>query len=749
MGQLVAKIAVSAATYWIDRPYDYLVPEEMHGDIAVGMRVYVPFSRGNRKSEGIVLALVPKSEHSSLKAVLKILDENPILNEEQLKLAFFLRDRFFCTVFEAAKCILPAGLWFDSQGKKKVNDKTIEMARLSIPSEDAVELADIKRRRSAAQAEILDMLCSFEALPSRELLNFCGASRSSLKSLCNSGYIELYHREVFRRPQLTPDTLQPLPNLNEEQQKVFERIDELSHSDGASAALLQGVTGSGKTSIYIHLIASQLKRGRSSVLLVPEIALTPQMLATFSSHFGDEIAVLHSSLSSGERYDEWKRLKSGKAHIAIGTRSAVFAPVNNLGIIIIDEEQEESYKSENSPRYNTRDVAKFRCARAGGLLLMGSATPDIVSRYNAEIGRYSYHRLDKRYNEMHLPHVKIVDMKKELRRGNGGNISSFLRDELQANIERGEQSILFLNRRGTNKLISCSACGYTFRCPRCSVSMTYHSTKKRLMCHYCGYSRPEAKLCPECEGSLIYIGAGTQSVVEELNELFPGVQIMRMDTDSVAPIGSHQELFEKFREEKIPIMVGTQMVTKGLNFDNVTLVGVISADQSLYSGSYKSAERTFSLITQVVGRSGRGDKPGRAVIQSFTPENETIMQAASQNYDEFYDSEIEMRRLHDLPPFTDIFTVTASGQDEELVQSVCSYIRSFFDLKLAGRNDCLIFGPTPQQIVKINNRYRYKVNLNCKNTKEIRNLISQIIVECSTDKRFKGVSVFADYDPLD
>jgi len=749
LGQLVAKIAVSAATYWIDKPYDYLVPEEISDVIAVGMRVYVPFSRGNRKSEGIVLALNEKSEYSQLKAVLKVLDKEPVLNDEQLKLAFFLRDRFFCTVYEAIKCILPAGLWFDDQGKKKVNDKTVEMARLSIPSEDAAELAEVKRRRSAAQAEILDMLCSFEALPTKDLLNHCGATRTSLKSLYNSGCVELYRREVFRRPQLPPDEVKPLPQLNDDQEKVFNDIDKLAHAGKASAALLQGVTGSGKTSIYIHLIASQLRKGRSAILLVPEIALTPQMLATFSSHFGDEIAVLHSSLSSGERYDEWKRLKNGKAHVAIGTRSAVFAPVPSPGIIIIDEEQEESYKSENSPRYNTRDVAKFRCAKAESLLLMGSATPDVVSRYNAEVGRYSYFRLDKRYNEMHLPQVKIVDMKKELRRGNNGNISSFLSDELKANIERGEQSILFLNRRGTNKLISCCACGYTFKCPRCSVSLTYHGINKRLMCHYCGYSRPEAIVCPECEGTLVYVGTGTQSVVDELNELFPDVEIMRLDTDSVAPVGSHQELFDRFRDEKIPVMVGTQMVTKGLNFENVTLVGVISADQSLYSGSYKSAERTFSLITQVVGRSGRGDKPGRAVIQTYTPENETIIQAAEQNYDEFYRSEINMRQLHDLPPYRDIFTVTASGHDEELVQSASSYIRSFFDFKLRGRNDCLIFGPTPPQIVKINNKYRYKVNINCKNTKEFRNLISQIVVECSTDKRFKGVSVFADFDPLD
>jgi len=746
---MVAKIAVSAATYWIDKPYDYLVPEEMRTDIRVGMRVYVPFARGNRKSEGIVLALSDSSEYAQLKPITKLIDDKPVLDKGQIKLALFLRERFFCTVYDAVKCILPAGLWLDEDGKKRVNDKTVEMAKLAIPAEDAASLADNKRRRSPLQAEILDMLCSFEALPSKELLNFCGASRPSLKTLCAAGYVELYRREVFRRPQLPPGELQALPKLSDEQQKVYEDILRLCDSGKACAALLQGVTGSGKTSVYIHLIAAQLKKGRSAILLVPEIALTPQMLQTFSAHFGDEIAVLHSSLSSGERYDEWKRLKNGKAHVAIGTRSAVFAPLEDPGIVIIDEEQEESYKSENSPRYNTRDVAKFICSRHNAVLLMGSATPDIVSRYNAQIGKYSYFRLDKRYNEMTLPDVRIVDMKRELRHGNTGLISNFLSQEIEENIRRGEQSILFLNRRGTNKLISCSGCGYTYKCPRCSVSLTYHSSNERLMCHYCGYSQRRGDVCPDCGGTLLYVGAGTQLVVEELNELFPDIEIIRLDTDSVTPIGSHQELFERFRSEKIPIMVGTQMVTKGLNFENVTLVGVISADQSLYSGSYKSAERTFSLITQVVGRSGRGEKPGRAIIQTYTPENETILQAARQNYDDFYASEIEMRKLHGLPPFTDIFTVTVSGTDEEMVQGVCRYIKSFFDVKLKGRNDCIVFGPTPPPIVKINNRYRYKVNINCINNKEIRALISQIVIECSMDKRFKGVSVFADYDPLD
>lgn len=749
MADRIAKIAVSAATYWIDRPYDYLIPLELEDKVCAGMRVFVPFSNGNRKSEGIVLAVTEHSSFSRLKPILAVIDEQPVLSAELIKLALFMRERFFCTVYEAAKAMLPAGLWINDDGKTRVQDKTVEMARLAVPAADAHAAAEAKRRRSKQQAAMLEELCAFEALPSGELMMHLGASRASITALQKSGLVELYRREVFRRPEVHVGELEPLPVLNQAQQKAYEGINALLLSGAAHAALLHGVTGSGKTSVYIHLIHSCLSVGRSAILLVPEIALTPQMLKTFSSHFGDNIAVLHSSLSTGERYDEWKRVKRGSAHVVIGTRSAIFAPVEAPGLIIIDEEQEETYKSENNPRYNAKDIAKFRCARSGGLLLLGSATPDIVSRYNAETGKYAYFRLDSRYNDMRLPDVRIVDMKRELRRGNGGNISSVLRDELTENISRGEQSILFLNRRGTNKLISCGECGYTYKCPRCSVSLTYHSTNGRLMCHYCGYSRPLDAACPDCGGQLSFIGAGTQLVVEELEELFPGTEILRMDTDSVAPVGSHELLFERFRNENIPIMVGTQMVTKGLNFENVTLVGVISADQSLYAGDYRAGERTFSLITQVVGRSGRGAKPGRAVIQTFTPQNETILQAAQQDFDAFYTSEIELRRLHGLPPFSQLFSVTASGQTEEQVVGACRYIRSYFDTVLKGRNDCIALGPTPLAVVKVNNRYRYRVNLCCASDKEIRGLISQIVIECSTDKRFKGVSVYADNDPSD
>lgn len=749
MPAAIAKIAVSAAPYWVDRPFDYLIPEEMREQAVPGVRVSVPFSLGNRRSEGIILAVTEHSEFTQLKAIIKVLDPQPVLTPEQIKLALFMRERFFCTVYEAVKAILPAGLWFNEEGTRRAKDKTVEVARLCGSSEEAAAIADSKRRRSPQQAAILDLLCSFEMLPVRDILNHTGATKQSLKSLVNLELVELFQREVYRRPDVYTDEILPVPELNREQQEAYQGLSRLAGSGKASVALLFGVTGSGKTSVYIHLINDSLKKGKSAILLVPEIALTPQMIHTFSSHFGDEIAVLHSSLSTGERYDEWKRIKSGKARVVIGTRSAIFAPVSDLGIIIIDEEQEETYKSENTPRYNARDIAKYLCSKAGCLLLLGSATPDISSRYSAETGKYSMFTLSERYNDMQLPQVKIVDMKRELRRGNGSDISSFLRDELASNIDKGEQSILFINRRGAHKLISCVDCGYTYKCPRCSVSLTYHSANKRLMCHYCGYSQRVDESCPDCGGTLKYVGTGTQHVEEQLHELFPGVGVLRMDTDTVTPAGSHEKLFDQFRNENIPIMVGTQMVTKGLNFENVTLVGVISADQSLYCGDYRAGERTFSLITQVVGRSGRGAKPGRAVIQTFTPENQTIKQAAMQDYEAFYQSEIQLRRLQNAPPLCDLFSVTASGLDEEQVLKTMHYIKRWLSELLCDSSGTVVLGPAPLSVVKVNNRYRYRVNICCTASGSIRKIISHVVMECSKDKRFKGVSLFADNDPTE
>ena len=747
MPDAVAKIAVSAAPYWIDKPYEYAVPDDLLGRVQPGIRVAVPFSAGNRRSEGIVLALSNKAEYEKLKDISEVLDTEPVLTQQQIQLALFMRERFFCTVYDAVRAILPAGLWFDRDGRRRVSDKTVETIRLTVPAREALDIAEAMKKNAPAQARILRELAPYGEMPLRELLLFTGCARTTVKKLIFTGLAESIKREVFRIPEFSAGDRLKIPVLNDEQQSAFEGLDMLASSGKAAVSLLEGVTGSGKTSVYIHLIDSVLKRGKSAILLVPEIALTPQMLYTFSSYFGDDIAVLHSSLSPGERYDEWKRLKTGRAHVAIGTRSAVFAPVDNLGILIIDEEQEDTYRSENNPRYDARDVAKYRCFKNSCLLVLGSATPDLVTRYCAESGRYSRFVLRRRYNEMKLPEVKIIDLKNELRRGNEGSISVPLRTELLENLERGEQSILFLNRRGAHKLVTCGECGFVYKCPHCSVSLTYHSVNRRLICHYCGYTRRVDEACPDCGGILKYIGAGTQLVEEELHSLFPGTEILRMDADVLSGSMTHEQVFERFRAENIPIMIGTQMVTKGLNFENVTLVGVLSADQSLYSGDFRAAERTFSLITQVIGRSGRGQKAGRAVIQTFTPSSEVIRQAARQDYDAFYQSEIILRKLQDSPPFSDLLSVTASGAEERAVVDACRFVKNRLCFLLGQKEKTELLGPTPLTVVRVNNRFRYRIIIKCRSDSAIRNAVSGVITECSTDKRFRGISFYADNDP--
>lgn len=744
----IAKIAVSGIPFRLDRPFDYAIPLDMKEKVQPGVRVEVPFTRANRRTEGIVLALAPIGAYEKLKPISEVLDEAPILTQAQIKLALWMHERFFCTVYEAVKAMLPAGLWFKN-GKRRVSDKYVTMTALAVPAEEAAEAAEQKRRRAPQQSELLRTLCAIGRAALPDLREFTGASLQSVRALRDAGLISLEDVLVYRRPEAPEGERQPLPKLNSEQTKAFKGILKLAGGKKASGALLFGVTGSGKTTIYIRLIAEMRRRGKTAILLVPEIALTPQMLRTFSSHFGDDIAVLHSSLSAGERLDEWRRIKNGEAGVVIGTRSAIFAPAEDLGIIIIDEEQEDSYKSENAPRYHARDVAKFRCAQDNALLLLGSATPDVESRWRAEQGSYAYFTLSRRFNEQSMPSVEIVDMKRELRRGNGSSISERLRSEISENLERGEQSILFLNRRGANKLITCVDCGFTYSCPNCSVSLTYHSFSRRLMCHHCGYTQRLDEHCPECGGTLKYVGTGTQKLEEELHELFPDTPVLRMDTDTVAPAGGHDVLLERFQTERIPIMVGTQMVTKGLNFENVTLVGVISADQSLYAGDYRATERTFSLITQVVGRSGRFEKPGRAVIQTFTPENETIRQAARQDYESFYRAEIELRRLQALPPFTELLCITMSGREESLVLGCAAKARDELLDATRSESGVRVLGPAPLSVLRVNNNYRYRVTLCAPPGRGLRRFVADIVARYSSDKQFRGVSVYADTNPSD
>ena len=743
---MFARVAVSAANYAIDKPYDYSIPEQYAERIRTGMRVFVPFGKGNRVSEGIVLSVAEDSSYKECKEILQPADSEPLIEPELLQLALFMRERYFCTVYEAIRAMLPAGLWFDKTGRQKTRDKIWEMLRLAIPVEQALQFVEARTGKAPRQAEVIDLLCSFETLPVPDLMHFTGASRETINKLCELGIAERYQQEVLRRPTHPETESAALPVLNvEQEQTLCGVLKQRRASEHGNVCLLSGVTGSGKTSIYAHVISSVLEEGKGAILLVPEIALTPQMLEVFSAWFGERVAVLHSGLSSGERYDEWKRIKRGAAHLVIGTRSAVFSPVKNLGLIIMDEEQEDSYRSESVPRYHAREVAHFRCIQNHAFLMMGSATPDISTRYHAGTGEYGYFHLFHRYNEKPLPAVRIVDMKQELMNGNTSTISNALKDAILERIQGGEQTILFLNRRGTNKLVTCTNCGYTYKCPHCSVSMTWHANRKRMICHYCGTARYLDAKCPECGGRLSFFGAGTQMVEEELHAAFPDVGILRVDADTVSPIGSHKVLFQRFVDEKIPLMIGTQMIAKGLNFDNVTLVGVLSADQSLYANDFRAGEKTFSLLTQVIGRCGRSSKSGEAIIQTYTPDNEIIKLASRQDYESFYQTEIEMRRVQNAPPFSNWVSLSASGKEEEQVLKSLERCKGMLESMFPQTGEKgEILGPVPLPVVKISDRYRYCLHIRCRLNKGIRRILSSVLIACSQDRDMRGVAFYIE-----
>jgi len=735
------KIAVSGIPYSADRPYSYCVPDSLVDNVTPGLRVMVPFGRGNHLREGIVLSEETNTEDCPLKEISSLLENSPVITAEQIKLAIWMRERFFCTAYEAFRSMLPPGLWF-RDGRPAIKDKTVLFAELSIPVEEAWTLCEQKRVKSPKQSSVLNILIQIPSASVTEVLQYAGAGRSSLDSLVKQGIIRLVNKEVFRRPEVRIYEKKQFV-LSNEQQKVFEGLCQLLKHNEPQAALLYGITGSGKTNIYIRLIEHCLKASQGVILMVPEIALTPQLVSVFTSYFGSRVALVHSSLSMGERYDEWKRIRDGAADVVIGTRSAVFAPVTNLGMIIIDEEHELSYKSESAPRYHVRDIAKYRCNANRALLLMGSATPSIESMYRAVQGIYRLFTLKNRYNQRGLPSVIPVDMRNQLRNGKKSEISSVLAAELQENITQGKQSILLLNRRGASSSVICSNCGFGFVCPRCSVNLVYHSANHRLMCHYCGYSQAGSSSCPDCGGELQFLGTGTQRVEEELSELFPGVGIVRMDSDTVSLSGSHDRLLSKFKDNKVPILLGTQMIAKGLDFSDVTLVGVLNADNSLFVSDYRARERTFSLITQVVGRAGRGESKGRAVIQSFSPNNEIIRFASDQNYDSFYESEISVRKELQLPPFCTLFSITFSGDNEAAVLHACTMAVSVLRTAFQGR-DSRILGPAPSPILRVNNSYHYKVTIYCEGTKADRRIIGHAMNTIAKESPMRRIIMFAD-----
>ncbi len=809
----IVSVAIENSTISFDKPYDYLL-DDASAQIKPGCRVLVPFGASNKCRQGIVTEI--KNEDAfgkKLKKVSQIIDIKPVLSEEMLSLMFWLKERTFCTLFDAAKTILPAGMChrvittytavadadlssynddikqiyeefriskgyvdgekilkklgfgidlsvlesmvkdgllsrnFDSV--RKTGDLTVKMVRLSKKGTDSLESAE---KLTKKQSEILQIISDLGIASVKEVCYFTGFTPSVIHSLFKKGLVELFESEVYRNPYDNSHVdrdASPII-LNSEQQAAYDNLLNQYNTTDGSVSLLYGVTGSGKTQVYLKLIDSMLSLDKQIIVMVPEIALTPQTLNIFHKRYGSNVAVFHSALSAGQRVDEWKRVKNGEVKIVIGTRSAVFAPFDNLGLIIIDEEQEHTYKSEQSPRYNAKDVARFRCAYNKSLLVLASATPSIETYANASSGRYTLNKLTKRYSDSELPEVRIVDMCTDAL-SESSFFSKELLNRLQDNLNSNRQSILLMNRRGYNTFASCKSCGYVFTCPSCSISMTYHHANGRLMCHYCGYSQPFTTKCPECESSDVrYSGFGTQKIEDELSLILPDARVLRMDADSTMSRHSHEDKLNSFARGDYDILLGTQMVAKGLDFENVTLVGVINADGQLNNDDFRSQERTFDLLTQVVGRAGRGKYKGTAVIQTMNPDNEVISIASRQDYDAFYATEIKMRKMLIYPPYCDICLIGFSGINETKTHSASKKFFEIITEKLSKdfpEQKVIILGPMSARVHKISNKFRCRIILKCKNSKQFRSMVAESLKDFMNLNTYSSVSVYIDINP--
>ncbi len=740
MNRLIATVAVENTFFSALSDYDYYIPEELKEAITEGTRVKVPFGKGNALRNGVVIKIF-EAINTGLKEI-KAIDKNAsVLDREMVELALWLKERCFCTTYDCLRQMLPRGI-------DKVGSKSEKMMRL------ADENADIAQKLTPKQQSVVNLLSDVGAAEVNEICEFCSVGMSVLDNLVKYGICEYYKKEVFRNPYGNADSLVDRKDivLSAEQEKAFSTYSDML-KNGGGTGLLYGVTGSGKTQVYLKLIDEAVDLGKDVIVMVPEISLTPQALSIFHKRYGKKVAVFHSGLSLGERNDEYKRADCGEAKIVIGTRSAVFAPLHNLGLIVIDEEQEHTYKSERTPKYNAADAANFRCKYNKALLLLTSATPSVESYSAAVNGKYKLCELNERYGKSTLPQVITVDMKAEIKGGNKTPVSNTLKNLLEETLEKKKQAILLINRRGYNTFIACNDCGHVITCPNCSISLTYHSYNNSLMCHYCGYSKPLDNVCTECGSKNIrYSGYGTQRIEDEIERLFPQARIIRMDADTTSAKFSHQRIFDAFSNGDYDILIGTQMVAKGLDFPNVELVGVVNADNSLYDENYTANERSFDLITQVVGRSGRRNASGKAVIQTINPNNEIIEFASRQDYKAFYDSEINLRKLLTYPPFCDIYSVSFTSENENK-SALCA--KEFFDIfvelnKTEYKNEkFIVLGPSPAKISKISNNYRHRLAIKCKNSKSVRRMLNDILQKIAKMKEYKEVTVGIDLNPYD
>lgn len=814
---MIAKVVVENTAYAFDIEFSYQVPSRLQQEIFPGCRVLVPFGRANHSRQGLVMALEENSsDQKKLKPVRRVLDTQPLLDEEQLWLVRWLHKRVFCTYYEALRAVVPAGLSFRvrmmcakgeetawpqpmsgvqqriktylSAYKKPVEwEQMLEELSLSRKDPELRQLIECKAillmedvreksadskeiivrldeekvqkmqedgiRLTAKRKEIMELLRQSPSVSLKELCYYTGTTRQTIDKMEQAGLVSYYGRQIFRSPY-ADRTMAPPEKivLDAAQNKALEQLWQLwreQRESGTLSALLYGVTGSGKSQVYLQLVEQVRAQGKGVIILVPEISLTPQTVELFSRRFGQKVAVLHSGLTMAERADEYKRIRKGLADVVVGTRSAVFAPLRDIGLIVIDEEQESAYASQSSPRYHARDIARARCRWHKAMLLLASATPSVETYYQAKRGRIHLVTLTKRYLGNQLPQVQIVDMSQSY----GTDISQELTHELRDNLAAGQQSILLLNRRGYHTVVRCNECGEVAKCPNCSVALTYHHVNGQLMCHYCGYSRRLEENCPNCGSPLIsYTGSGTQRIEDELHYIFPQAQILRVDMDTTMSRMSHETKFNDFAAGKYQIMVGTQMVAKGLNFPDVTLVGVLNADQSIYSQDFRGCERAFSLLTQVVGRCGRGTLPGRALIQTASPDHPVIRQAARQDYESFYQDEIKTRKLALYPPFCTLCQVGFSGEEEEAVRKAALWFAELFRQKAAEQYSDLplrMMNPCEPVIPRISGKYRYGIMIKCRAQERFYALMWELLRLFDEAKQNREVHIWVDLNGND
>ncbi len=798
----IASVIVDVPTKQTDRAFDYLIPDQLTGTIQPGMRVIVPF--GPRKIQGFVIGLKTESEFSKLREIIEPMDLEPVLNKELLELGDWLTESTLCFKISAYQVMLPAAFkakyekkvklanesvltdlpvqlqdYFRNDGmlnwddalingivpllqkeaakghleviylvKGRIKKKQLKFVRPTKNLEQLKEEIENVPAKAEKQRQVLIYFVEhFHEIELKKLLSDVTVSNSSVKALVEKGLLTEYEREVYRDPfeHRTFERTKPLPLTNSQQTAIGPILNAIEMNQH-EVFLLYGVTGSGKTEIYLQSIQEVIEKGQEAIVLVPEIALTPQMVHRFKGRFGNLVAVLHSGLSAGEKYDEWRKIQRKEVKVVVGARSAIFAPFENIGIIIIDEEHETSYKQEEMPRYHARDVAVERAKKYNCPVVLGSATPSLESFARAQKKVYHLLSLPSRMNNQKMPSVEIIDMREELREGNRSMFSRKLFDMLKDRIEKKQQSVLFLNKRGHSSFVMCRDCGYVVNCPNCDISLTYHRVNEHMKCHYCGYESYVPKHCPECNSEYIrYFGTGTQKVQEELGKVLPEARVIRMDVDTTGKKGSHERLLTEFKDGKADILLGTQMIAKGLDFPNITLVGVLSADTMLHLPDFRASEKTFQLLTQVSGRAGRHQLPGEVIIQTYTPEHYSVELASHHDYDQFYQHEMMMRKAHHYPPFYYLSLITVSHEDLIKVVSATEKIVKYVRSQLS--NEAVVLGPAASPIPRIKNRYRYQCLIKYKRETNLSKTLKTVLDQYQKDTK-SGLLVSIDVNPF-